>query len=237
MHTWAYVHCWFSFRMHPAVSIFIHRCTGWCSIRLAEKHCRLCPCIHGLITSVQRQPGIISCELQIQLSLSDSRSDQLSDSDSGGTPGAQNSHTLVYSLHQISLQTHNAKPIHSWKDQPLFRPYVGCRASDAKGMNMHLECRWGNQPNQESTHRSSGDTMGTGSFQIRFPSWPSEAGDRLRSNVVSHDRLRSNVVHEKQVSASKMTLGQNGYTQVGRMFVHSFDLHWWSTHFIELLLS
>jgi hypothetical protein len=125
------------------------------------------------------------------------------------------------SLHQISLQTHNAKPIHSWKDQPLFRPYVGWRASDAKGMNMHLECRWSNQPNQESTHRSSGDTMGTGSFQTRFPSWPSEAGDRLRSNVVSHNRLRSNVVSEKQVSASSMSLSHNVDTDPSKMNVCS----------------
>ena len=64
---------------------------------------------------------------------------------------------------------------------------------------------------------------------------PSEAGDRLRSNVVSHDRLRSNVVHEKQVSASKMTLGQNVDTPRKaacsciylylEVFVHSFDPH------------
>jgi len=87
------------------------------------------------------------------------------------------------SPHQISLQTHNAKPVHCRIDQLSFRPYGRCRASDAKGMKMDLECRWGKQHHQERTHRSSGDTMGTGSYQRCFPSRPSEAGDRLRSNV------------------------------------------------------
>ena len=97
------------------------------------------------------------------------------------------------------------------KGQPLLRSYD---RSEAKNL--------------------SGDTMGTGSF-VRFPSRPSEAGDRLRSNVVSHDRLRSNVVHERQVSASKMTLGQNVDTPRKaacsciylylEVFVHSFDPH------------
>ena len=86
---------------------------------------------------------------------------------------------------------------------------------------MDLECRWGNQHHQERTHRSSGDTMGTGSYQRRFPSRPSEAGDRLRSNVVSHDRLRSNVVHEKQVSASSMSLSHNVDTDPSKMNVCS----------------